>query len=299
MGGEAVPAADEPMKSLKKLCEAAVGQGLLQKRKLPVSSTQPGGKTKVKKVDVYDLTSEGQEFLTRAVSREVLATAEGAGFLQSLQRGIEADRQKLHEEVVLALGGKTKGKDDGKLQKELDGLVKEVEKIARRLEKLEALARPAEDGGILGRIDQGFAALSARLEQALRSMPVPAAQSAAQAPSGMSPLPQPQRSTSQQEVKPGPVAARDLESSLKRVYEELRLLVRYQDGLVELPELYDEVQKVLPGLTIVDYHRELLKLEQQRKVELHILNEVRLAQEPEKAINRNDAVYYYLLWKKP
>jgi len=72
-----------------------------------------------------------------------------------------------------------------------------------------------------------------------------------------------------------------LEPTLHQAYEKLRWNVEYRDGLVELPHLYHEVQKTLPRLTVAEFHRKLLELWETRRIELHILNEVRTAAEPE------------------
>jgi hypothetical protein len=102
------------------------------------------------------------------------------------------------------------------------------------------------------------------------------------------------------EVSPTPqTLTGNLESALRQAYEKLRLNIEYRDGLVELPHLYHELRKTLPGLTVAEYHRQLMELWNARRIELHILNEVRSAREPDKGITRNDQLYYYLLWKTP
>lgn len=98
---------------------------------------------------------------------------------------------------------------------------------------------------------------------------------------------------------PVPAETVSLDAALREAYEKLRWNVEYRDGLVELPHLYHEVRKSLPRLAVADYHAKLLELWNSRRVELHILNEVRTASEPDKAILRNDRLYYYLLWKQP
>jgi hypothetical protein len=97
-----------------------------------------------------------------------------------------------------------------------------------------------------------------------------------------------------------PVApAEPLRDVLHRAYDNLCLMVDYRDGLVELPHLYHEVQKSQPGLTVEAFHREVQSLWRDREIQLHILNEVRTAKEPEKGIWWDDKFYYYLLWSRP
>jgi hypothetical protein len=94
-----------------------------------------------------------------------------------------------------------------------------------------------------------------------------------------------------------PLRSPPLEDSIHRAYDKLRHFEEYRDGLVEVPHLYDETQELVPDLTIPQFQEKLTALWNDRKVELHILNEVAKAREPEKAITRNDTLYYYLLWK--
>lgn len=86
-------------------------------------------------------------------------------------------------------------------------------------------------------------------------------------------------------------------STLKNVYDELGLLTRYQSGFIELPEMYDKAKEQLPDLSVKEFHDLLLELEKQRKVELHTLNEVAKADQPDKAIWRDGTAAYYVLWQ--
>jgi hypothetical protein len=85
---------------------------------------------------------------------------------------------------------------------------------------------------------------------------------------------------------------------LHRAYDKLCLLVDFRDGLVELPRLYHEARKTLPTLNVEDFHRELRSLWQAREIELHILNEVRSAAEPDLGIWRDNHLYYYIFWRR-
>jgi hypothetical protein len=55
----------------------------------------------------------------------------------------------------------------------------------------------------------------------------------------------------------------------------------------------------LPHLSVEALHRELQTLWDRRELELKVLNEVRLATEPDKAITRGENLYYYVYWQSP
>jgi hypothetical protein len=86
-------------------------------------------------------------------------------------------------------------------------------------------------------------------------------------------------------------------TALRQAYDELCLYVEFRDKLVEIPRLYHETVRRLPGLSVEWFHRELEALSNERKVELHKLNEVHLAKERNLAIEKDDRLYYYLYWK--
>lgn len=90
--------------------------------------------------------------------------------------------------------------------------------------------------------------------------------------------------------------APDFKQALKQAYDTLSFYVEYQDGVVELPHLYSEMKKSMPDLDVDAFKREVNQLWDQQVVELKILNEVAQAIEPEKGIEANDYLYYYLMW---
>jgi hypothetical protein len=56
----------------------------------------------------------------------------------------------------------------------------------------------------------------------------------------------------------------------------------------------------LPELTVEQFHHQLEHLQKHHdsgRVELHSLNEVQEAKEPNLAIRRGDDLLYYLLWR--
>lgn len=88
-----------------------------------------------------------------------------------------------------------------------------------------------------------------------------------------------------------------LRAVLKQKYDYLRQLVEFEDGLVALPRLYEKASAELPGLTVPAFHAELLKMWDERLIELHVVNEVRSAKDAHLGIRRNDALYYFAYWK--
>ena len=106
------------------------------------------------------------------------------------------------------------------------------------------------------------------------------------------------------DAPPPPVAppvpgadAPELGAALRAAYDHLCKFVEFRDRLVELPRLYHEARKRLPALTVEAFHGELSRLSRAYLVELHVLNEVRTAEEPHLAILRDGRLYYYARWK--
>jgi hypothetical protein len=83
---------------------------------------------------------------------------------------------------------------------------------------------------------------------------------------------------------------------LKQAYDHLCEFVEFQHELVPLPRLYRETTKQMPGLTPEVFHGELWQMSEERAIQLHVLNEVREAKDPELAISRNDRLYYFVRW---
>ncbi|MCS6863509.1 MAG: hypothetical protein RMJ56_00115 [Gemmataceae bacterium] len=99
-------------------------------------------------------------------------------------------------------------------------------------------------------------------------------------------------------VSPPPTLTSDsLHASIKEAYEELCLDPDFRDRLVEIRRLYRRLQRKQPAVALADFHQALLQLEKQRIIELHDLNEVQRAKEPELAIRRNDRLLYYVIWR--
>jgi hypothetical protein len=282
LGGKSVPATDDTLKALKKSVDNAVQDGLLQKGETRVATTTKTGKASSKKVAVIGLTPQGEELLRQTAAPEVYAATQ-SGQLTALQQTLEADHQRLREEVLAALSEKKGKGDPAKLQKDLDGLSKKIEQLTKQLEKLGAALGAGDDGSaLLAKIDQAFSGMRERLEEVLRTLP-----------------PAPRLEPAPPKPSPTPPAEESLRGALRKAYEKLCLFVEFRDGLVELPRLYHETRKTRPDLTVKAFHDELLSLWDRRELELHVLNEADRAAEPDKAIEHHNKLYYYVLWARP
>ena len=98
------------------------------------------------------------------------------------------------------------------------------------------------------------------------------------------------------EVKPPPAAHHYLRTELKKAYDHLCRFAEFKHGRVEIRRIYHQVKQSMPGLEVADFHKELLDLSRGRVLELHVLNEVKEAQERELAIERNERLLYYVIW---
>jgi hypothetical protein len=182
--------------------------------------------------------------------------------------------------VLAALPAKGKDTGGAKLAKEVESLAKTVSDLAARLTKLEAALAATGSDAVLARLDQAFAGLAARLEQARQAF-------GGAAPSGP--------------AKTGPVPPSgppSLRSVLRAAYDKFCHFVEFQDGLVDIPRLYHEARRTLPALTVPELHRELLALWDSRELELHGMNEIHRAAEPDLGIRRNDKLLYFVYWKR-
>ena len=88
-----------------------------------------------------------------------------------------------------------------------------------------------------------------------------------------------------------------LRTVLRQAYDDMCLLVDFEDRLVPLPRLYHQAKHLLPTLTVSAFHQELQQLWDERVLELQGINEVRTAAEPDKAIRRGDDLLYFVMWR--
>src|SRR5262245_55412079 len=179
----------------------------------------------------------------------------------------------------------------------LEGLLPVVKDLSGKIEEIrrELMARVQSMADMLQRTTSTMEKVLSRPRTATVQprREEPPAPSTVQPPPTATRQPEP---AGPQAVGPRPGAPR-LEESIRQAYDKLRHFVEYQDGLVEIPHLYDEVRQTTPGVTLDEFKEKVKSLWNERKVELHILNEVHKAREPEKAITRSDSLYYYLIWK--
>jgi hypothetical protein len=321
LGGQSAPANHEVVKGLKKVIQQAVEKGLLEEKTV-TEEVAVEGKTKPKKVKtkVVALTEQGERTLRESADPQALAATQGgalAAAVEALRRGLDADREALRQQVRAALAGPGKDKEAEKASKEAGKLGKDVEKIARAVEALtekvrlleEKQPRPRQGAeSLTAKIEEGFAALRAKLDQALHGLPKPTAPAPAghhaapashhAAPAAHPPA-APKVAPPPEQPPPKPAEPESLPRVLQHAYDELKAHHReYQEGMVELPRLYHEARRARPELTVADFQREILALEGKRVIDLHIRNEVQGAPEPEKAIKRNDKLYYFVYWSR-
>lgn len=113
------------------------------------------------------------------------------------------------------------------------------------------------------------------------------------------PSPAPKPAAAPKAVPAPQSSATSVRDALHSAYEKLCLMVDFRDGVVELPRLFHEAQRTLPTLNAEQFHQELRELWQKREIELHILNEVRTATEPQLGIWRDNHLYYFIFWRRP
>ena len=281
-GGRSVPAKQDLFtKGLKAPLKTAVDSGWLRSVRAAVQTTDKNGKAKSTKVDMLELTPEGEETLRRAAQPDTLA-AVAASQVAFLRERLEADCQGLRAEVLAALADKGKGKkpDAGK---EMTALAKTVADLGKRLEKIEAALQGGGSEPILLRIDEAFARLQSRLQQAL-----PAGTATPARPAEHARAPQPTAPTS--------ATGTIVREALRRAYDDLCQLIDFEDRLVPLPRLYHQAHHLMPGLTVAAFQHELQSLWDGRALELQVANDVRDLPEQDKALRRGDNLYYYVLW---
>jgi hypothetical protein len=270
LGGTDVSKKADALKALKNFVPQAVAAGWLAEGEVrPLNKKGKPGAA----VGALSVTPAGEEYLRQSSSpgaAMALAQARSA----EVRRSIDADRTALREQVLAAV--KPSGEGGAKVGKEIAALSKAVSGVADRLTKLEAALAGTPVDAVLAKIDDAFRALATRLDRT----PPPA-------PTGTVPTP------------PPPKPSHSLRDVLHAAYEKLTRFVEFQDGLVDLPRLYQEAKRTQPDLTVAAMHRELKDLWAARELELQILNEVHRATEPDKGIWHNDSLLYYVFWKRP
>jgi hypothetical protein len=219
--------------------------------------------------------------LTDPTPRPLFGTATQPGFFSGSTAPVKAAARLCEERRWLEPTGEVVGK--GKSARPLYRLTTEGAREA--VARLDAGALAAFRSA-LEQVRRGLETLKA-LEAAV--VPLQAAIAGAAAPAVPQSAP----------ASPPPVPAATLRDVLRRKYDYLRRLVEFQGRSIDLPRLYEKAREDVPGLTVRQFHDELLKLWDERAVELHILNEVQSAARPDLGIRRGDALYYFILWRSP
>lgn len=309
LGGRAAPASHEVVKALKAPIKQAVEKGLLKEdtltQQVPVEGKK---KPKTVKTKVVGLTEAGERMLHAAGDPEALAATQArmvAAEVDALRRGLDADRTALRQEVQAVLAGPGKDKGPDKFQAEVGKLAQALEGLTEKVRQLQERQPKGGTGAeaLMAKIDEGFASLGAKLERALQGLPRPTVPAHSPTPTPPHPsTPTPPAGSAAPTARPEtsapkPPDTQSLQAVLHKAYGELKAHYReYQEGMVELPRLYHEARRTRPGLTVEEFQRELLALESKRVLDLHIRNEVRDAPEAEKAIRRNEKLYYFVYW---
>ena len=98
--------------------------------------------------------------------------------------------------------------------------------------------------------------------------------------------------------EPPPEAPAQLRSQLAWAYRELCRRLEYEDGLVDIPRLFDKVRQRMPTLGVATLHEELAQLWDADQLQLRIVNEVHELSEEQRAlgIRRDNALHYYVYW---
>ena len=276
MQGENPSAKLDIFKKLKPYLPTALEQQFIKQETIELTVVDKG-KTKKKKDAVINLTDAGKKYLETHAGSEAQAAAIAAQS-QGLQKQLQADRDALRAEVKAALANKSTKSDAAA---EIKALAVKMDDFAKRLANLESSVKPVSEDDLLGRIDQAFAGFDRKLASRLGSAVA---------------TKQPNSPTS---TPAAPSSPTSLRSILRKAYEDLCLYVEFEDGLVELPRLFHEARRAMSGLTVHAFHQELEALWSQKVLELKVINEVRSASEPDKALRRGDNLYYYVLWPQP
>jgi hypothetical protein len=262
----------------KQTSRAATEQGYLSTRR--EKRPPPGGKGKAKEVVIAELTDRGRRHVLdadnpRQVLEALLPAVRALGETRPDQDTFKSALADATAACLTAIEG---------------AFAKLQETVAAALARMEQSLRSAVLASAGPRLDPGpvLAALHAALERAATPVSVSAA------PQPPTPPPRPPA----REAAPLPEPASDqLRVVLHQAYDELCLYLEFRDKVVEIPRLYHEVARRLPGLSLTRFHRELEALRDERRIELHKLNEVNLARERALAIEKDGRLYYYVLWK--
>ncbi len=289
----------------KPLADAAVTKGWLAERK-ELRASGAKGKTQKEVVVGWELTEAGRRHLAEADSPRPILEA----LLPVLQRiadrpaapqaGPSAESFGRAVEDATATCVRAIEESFTRLQKSIEG---EFERLHSAVGTSQDKLRPAVQAALGGlqatladatpaatvtpKSDGELAAVLPVLRAVLTKL---GGQSALTPPPPPRP-PEPSVTPPTTVIPPGRVR-----ETIEAAYRELCLFVEFRDKLVEIPRLYQEVARRLPGLTVRQFHDAVEALQAERRVDLKVLNEVRAAKNPEQAIRKDDRLYYFLIW---
>lgn len=278
----------------KQAAEAAVDQGYLAKRS---ETLPPKGRAKTgKEVVLGELTDKGREHVLEADSpKAVLEALLPAVQALAAPRPPGPDVEAFRHELRAATAACVKAIEDGfaKLHKSVEAAFGKLEQTVAKSMPPAGVGPGVDPGPVVSALQAALARVSSDGTTTTPAVPPPAPASVGPSLPPVAATPRPETPI----VTDVEIPTDLLRRTLREAYDHLCLFAEFRDRMVEIPRLYHETVRRLPEITLTRFHRELEALSRERKIELHKLNEVHMAKERELAIERNDRLYYYVLWK--
>jgi hypothetical protein len=98
-------------------------------------------------------------------------------------------------------------------------------------------------------------------------------------------------------ISKDPAHVAKVQGTIKAAFDHQSLFDEHEDGVIPLFRIYHEAKKRMPDLTVPEFHEHLKDMSKDDAIELHKLNEVHMAEQPDKAIvtgkGTNDERMYY------
>jgi hypothetical protein len=287
----------------KPLATTAVAKGWLAERK-ELRTTGAKRKTQKEVVVGWELTDAGRQHLAEADSPKPILEALLPVLHRIADRPVAPPAGPSTESFGRAVADATATcvraieESFAKLQKAIEG---EFERLHKAVGASQDKLRPAVQDA-LGGLQATFAAATPTAEPPKQDSELAAVLPVLRAVltklGGQPTLPPPPPRPTDPPIVPPPVVVTPdrLRETIEAAYRELCLYVEFRDKLIEIPRLYQEVARQLPGLTVRQFHEAVETLQAERRVDLKVLNEVRAAKNPEQAIRKDDRLYYVLIW---
>ena len=265
--------------------------GYLRSRSETVPPTTPRGKAKT--VIVGELTEQGRRYLLDSDSpKEVLeALLPAVQALATPQPLPAADAFRAEVEKATATCVKAIENAFSKLQTSVESALTGLEKSVTKAFPSATTAPALDPAPVLAALQAALTRIAGTVS-GVPSQPLAV------------PPPVHQTSTAGRTTPAGsragegsPPSPEQIRTVLRQAYDRLCLFEEFQDKLVEIPRLFHEAVRRLPELTRESFHQTLEGLRSERKIELHVLNEVHKASDRHLAIERDGRVFYYVFWK--